>query len=140
MKNFEVLFYRKIFEYLYNLAFQILEIWSGSRVSDPNPDSNQNPKPNETQIQNLILNILVKKKKKKKKVYGTKNFETSKKIFFLFFLYFKFLNQNFFFLLIYIPKCIELNSESGSRWVLGLDLMSYEVLNCYVIICMRIPS
>ncbi len=25
-------------------------------------------------------------------------------------------------MLIYIPKCIELNSEYGSRWVLGLGL------------------
>ena len=28
----------------------------------------------------------------------------------------------FFLFLISIPKCIELNSESGSRWVLGLGL------------------
>ncbi len=89
-----------------------------------------------------------KKKQKKKKVYGTKNFETSKKFFFLFFLYFKFLNQKFFFLLIYIPKFIELNPESGSRWVLGLGLgpdprpnvlWSPKLLR-YYLFCMRIPS
>ena len=28
----------------------------------------------------------------------------------------------FFFFFISIPKCIELNSESDSRWVLGLSL------------------
>ncbi len=30
--------------------------------------------------------------------------------------------KNFNFFLISIPKCIELNSESGSRYVLGLGL------------------
>ena len=43
---------------------------------------------------------------KKKKFLRLKNFEVSQKIFFL----------------ISLPKCIELTSESGSRWVLGLGL------------------
>jgi len=31
-------------------------------------------------------------------------------------------SKSFKHLLIFVPKCIELNSESGSHWVLGLGL------------------
>ena len=55
---------------------------------------------------------------KKKKFLRLKKFwNFLKNFFFIFLIFFK--TQHIFFL-IYIPKCIKLNYESGSRWVLGL--------------------
>ncbi len=64
------------------------------------PDPHPSPKPNENQIQNLIsihFGIEIKKK-----IFRPENSLSLK---------------NFFFFLISIPKCIEFNSESGSRRV-----------------------
>ena len=73
------------------------------------------PKPNVTQIQNSIH---FGKEINKKKIFGSKKFRNIlKNFFFLNFLDPKiFWVSNIFFLLISIPKCIELNSGLGFQF------------------------